>query len=207
MSRLETALTAWIAFHAQLGVDVDAFFLPPASEAQIAEVEEQIGYRLPEDLRELYKITNGQWNTYDGDSSVLDVDRDQRWAPLFGNYDFLPLHEALEKYQFYLESYTSEKEFNKKYYAANPDKTYVPTVWEVREGDSVDEAGWNPSWFTFAGSDANTYSVDLSPPHGGNPGQVVLHGADEWILQVVGHSITDMMEQAVTHLSSDEEHR
>ena len=207
MSPLESALTAWIAFHAQLGVDIEAFLLPPATEAQIVEIEEQIGYRLPEDLRELYKIANGQWNMFDDDGAVLDVDPDKTWAPLFGNYDFMPLDKALRQYRLYLEIYTSEKEFNEKYYQANPDKTYIPTIWEVREGDAVDESGWNPDWFTFAGSDANSYAVDLSPPHGGNPGQVVLHGADEWVLQVVGQSVTDLMEQAVTHLSSEEEHR
>lgn len=62
----------------------------------------------------------------------------------------------------------------------------------------------DPNWFTFACSDANGCSVDMAPPRGGAPGQVVLHGADEWVLQVVGQSVTDMMEQAVTHLSTDE---
>jgi len=205
---LESALSAWIAFHAELGVDVDAYLFPPATEAQIVEVEEVIGYRLPEDLRELYKIANGQWNMYDDKNSAIEsLDRGQRWAPLFGNYDFMPLQKALHQYEIYLDIYSSSNEFNTKFNQANPDKAIEPDVWEVRESDAVDPAGWNPNWFTFAGSEANSYSVDLSPPRGGAPGQVVLHGADEYVLQVVGHSITDMMEQAVTHLSPDEEHR
>ena len=207
MTPLESALSAWIAFHGELGVDMQAYLLPPATEKQVVAVEEKIGYRLPEDLRELYKIANGQWVMYDDDESLITVDGEARWAPLFGNYEFLTLDRALERYEFYLDMYTSEAEFNTKYYAANPDQHYEPTVWEVREGDAVDEAGWNPQWFTFAGSGANGYSVDMAPPRGGAPGQVVLHGADEWVLQVVGHSVTDMMEQAVTHLSPDEEHR
>jgi len=207
MTPLETVLSAWIAFHAELGVDIEAFLLPPATEAQIVEVEEKIGYRLPEDLRELYKIANGQWNMFDDNSDLIDVDNNQRWAPLFGNYDFMPLEKALRQYEFYLDSYTSEKDFNAKYYKANPDKTYEPTVWEVRIGDAVDEAGWNPNWFTFAGSDANSLSVDMAPPRGGSPGQVVLHGADEWVLQVAGHSVTDLMKQAITHITVVDEHR
>jgi len=207
MTPLETVLTAWIAFHAELGVDMEAYLMPPATETQIIAVEEQIGYRLPEDLRELYKIANGQLSMFDDDISLSDAGSGQRWAPMFGHYDFLPLEKALQQYEFYLEMYTSDKEFTTKYYQANPDKTYEPIVWEVREGDSVDEAGWNPKWFTFAGSDANYYSVDMDPPHGGAPGQVVLHGADEHVLQVVGQSVTDMMEQAITHISVDDEHR
>lgn len=205
MTSLEAALSAWIGFHAQLGVDMEAYLLPPATEAQIVEVEEVIGYRLPEDLRALYKIANGQWDMFNDD--VLHAAPDRRWAPLFGHYSFLPLDKALKEYLSYLDMYASDKQFNEKYYAANPDKNYEPTVWEVREGDAVDPAGWNPNWFTFAWSDANGYSVDLSPPRGGSPGQVVLHGADEYILQVVGSSVTDLMEQAVIHLDADEEHR
>lgn len=208
MTPLESVLAAWIAFHAELGVDIETFLNPPATEAQIVEVEEVIGYRLPEDLRELYKIANGQWYMFaDEFSDLVGVDRDQRWAPLFGNYDFMPLQRALRQYEFYLDGYNSSNEFNTKYYQANPEKTFHPVVWEVRESDAVDPAGWNPNWFTFAGSDANSYSVDLLPPRGGTPGQVVLHGADEHILQVPGHSVTDLMEQAVTHLNADEEHR
>lgn len=208
MTPLEAALAAWIAFHFELGVDMEAYLLPPATEAQIVEVEEVIGYRLPDDLRELYKIANGQWYMFDDDINVLgDVDPDQRWAPLFGNYDFMPLQKALSRYEFYLDIYDSEIAFSTKYNQANSDKIIEPIVWEVRQSDAVDPAGWNPNWFTFAGSDANVYSVDLSPPRGGSPGQVVLHGADEYLLQVPGHSVTDLMEQAVVHLSADEPHR
>jgi len=178
MTPLETALAAWIAFHTELGVDMNTYLLPPATEAEIVAVEEQIGYRLPEDLRELYKIANGQWSLFDDDEALSNVSSDQRWAPMFGYYEFLPLHKALREYEIYLDIYTSDKEFNTKYYQANPDETYEPVKWEVRKGDLVDELGWNPSWFTFAGANANYYSVDMAPPHGVAPGQVVLHGAE-----------------------------
>ena len=53
MTPLEYALVAWVTFNAELGVDMEATFLPPATEAEIVAVELEIGYRLPEDLREL----------------------------------------------------------------------------------------------------------------------------------------------------------
>lgn len=207
MTPMESALAAWIAFHAELGVDMETFLLPPATESQLVAVEEVLGYQLPEDLRELYKIANGQWNMFDDDKNAIELVEGMRWAPLFGQHDFMPLEKALTQYQVYLDIYTSDIEFNTKYYAANPDKEFDPVLWEVRSGDPVDEAGWNPKWLTFAGSDANSYSVDMAPPRGGSPGQVVLHGADEYQLQVAGASVTDLMQQAVLHLTVDDEHR
>ena len=77
MSQLEIALAAWIAFHAELGVDIEKTLLPPADESEIQEVENRIGFKLPDDLRELYLIANGQLNPYDEAelANRLEVDK------------------------------------------------------------------------------------------------------------------------------------
>ena len=103
--------------------------------------------------------------------------------------------------------YNSEKEFNEKYYKANPDETYHPNIWDVREGDPVDPLGWNPSWFAFAESNADNYSVDMNPPRGGSPGQVVEHGADVAKLSVVASSLADLLQEAALRLDPAEANR
>lgn len=134
MTPLEYALSAWIAFHAELGVEIEATFLPPATEEQIVDVETEIGYRLPEDLRKLYLIANGQLGPY-GDQKLEGI---TRWAPLFGNNDFMSLDQAIGQYRSYLDMYQFDLNFRSKYNAANPDKKIEPIVWDVREGDPID---------------------------------------------------------------------
>ena len=50
-----SALAAWIAFHAELGVDLDALLLPGATADEIAAAEKVLGHALPEDVRTLYR--------------------------------------------------------------------------------------------------------------------------------------------------------
>ncbi len=196
MTALETALAAWLAFLAELGVDLNPYLLPPATDAQIVTVEQEIGYRLPEDLRELYQIANGQMDQFDKEIGPTGCESGApRWAPLFGNYEFLPLQQAVEMWRIQNDIYDDpmfkEEDFS----------------WEVRNGDPVDSKGWSRTWFVFAGSQSNHYSVDTRPPPAGTPGQVVVHGSDESRLQVVATSVTELMQQAARELDPFDEPR
>ncbi len=208
MSKLEVAFAAWIAFHAKVGVDIEATLMPPATEAGIQAVENEIGFRLPEDLRQLYKIANGQFDSYDHAAELEErMAPGEPWAPLFGYYAFLPLEKALSRHLDALEWKRSEQEFNEKYYKANPDQTFHPNIWQVREGDPVDPLGWNARWFNFAESNADSYAVDMNPPRGGTPGQIVEHGSDVARLSVVASSLTDLLQDAAQRLDPSEQNR
>ena len=63
MTTFEAALAAWIAFHSELGVNIEATFMPPATEGELVAAERAIGFSLPDDLRSLYKVANGQYDT------------------------------------------------------------------------------------------------------------------------------------------------
>ncbi len=208
MSELEVALAALVAFHTKLGVDIEPTLLPPVDEAKIQAVESQIGFRLPDDLRDLYKIANGQLNPYDDEQELLKrLDSEKPWAPLFGFYEFLTIDRAFAEYQFLLDMYEDEKERNEKHNNTNPAKTRHPNISDVRDGDPVDPLGWNPKWFPFAHSNADIYSIDMTPTYGGSPGQVVEHGADVAHLSVVASSVLDLMEQAALRLDPEEQNR
>lgn len=203
MSQIEVALAALIGFHQQIGVTIEPSLLPPLVESEIQAVESKIGFRLPNDLRELYKIANGQLNPYDDKFELNKVLKpDDVWAPLFGNYQFLPIDEALDEYESQLEMYEANLVFNKQYTDANEDSELADFIitWDVREGDPVHPSGWNPQWFPFATTFVDSYSIDMTPAPGGTMGQVVEHGADVAILSVVARSVTELMEQAVLKL-------
>ena len=194
MSPLELGLAAWLTFNLSIGVNLQATLLPKATAGQIQEVEKAVGYSLPQDLQALYLQFNGQ----------LDPFRTSfkgRYAPMFGRYRFLTLSEALTAHKQLHTQYQADQQWQAD---ANGGQA---VTWEVRAGDRVDSAGWNPRWFVFASDESSYYSVDMSPPVGGQEGQVVLHGPDKWELRVIADSVSQLFSLAASNLDPAEAHR
>lgn len=210
MTTFEAALSAWIAFQSELGVNIEATFMPPATESEIVAAEQAIGFSIPDDLRSLYKTANGQYDAFDSKDVLQErLDPNEYWAPLFGYYRLLPLKQAVSRHLGELEGRRSHIEYIKKYNEANPQNPQSEEYesWDVREGDPVDPRGWSPSWFIFAEGNADNIAIDMNPPHGGVPGQIVEFGADVARLSVLGSSLTDLMEVASYRLTPDEINR
>lgn len=207
MTTFEAALAAWIAFHSELGVNIEATFMPPATESELVAAERAIGFSLPDDLRSLYKVANGQYDTYYSKALLEErLGPNEYWAPLFGYYQLLPLEQAVSRHIRELESRESRAEYIEKYNEANPKKPLSEQYesWDVREGDVVDPGGWNHSWFIFAEGNADNIAIDMNPPHGGVPGQIVEFGPDLAQLSVLGSSLINLLEVASYRLSPDE---
>ena len=192
MDALSSALAAWIAFHASLGVDLDALLLPGAAEVEIVAVEDAIGHRLPDDLRALYGRANGQldpWASPPPDPSGGDG---ERVASMFGHFRFLPLDEALAAYRDQVAMHGDHP----------PDADFEP--WSYRPEDPIDPVDWQPTWFTFAAAGAgNGYAVDLAPPRGGTVGQIVQVGPDfERVL--IAESLTALLDGAARGLDPEQ---
>ena len=195
MTPLETAFDAWLAFHAALGVDLESALNPGAADIAIERVEAAIGRELPADLRALYRIADGQADPF-GARGATGGDGPR--AAMFGRERFLSLDEALAEWRFWHDEIWLPEQAHGGF----------PPDHDVREGDPVDPVYWQPSWFTFAGSDGgNGYAVDLDPPRGGTYGQVVLVGSDEWERRVIASSVTELMAEAAARLDPDEPHR
>ena len=176
----EAALLAWLAYISSLGVDLRAQFNPPATEAQIAAAEERIGYRLPDDLRALYRIADGQ--------QEMDVYAERHAgspvAALFGQYVFVSLDEAVRDYGVWREIYDE----------AGPNFRSEYGWTTARAGDPVYPDYWHPGWFPFANDGGgNAYAVDLSPAPGGTYGQIILIGRDEDERRVLAPSLSAFM--------------
>ena len=190
MTAFETALTVWLAFLSDLGVDLKPQLLPGATDAQLAEVETRLGRPLPDDLYQLYKIANGQIDPFDDDSF------DQTFAPMFGDMLFLPLHHAQDLYSVIVDFSEMAKE--------EPD-TFNSV--DVRAEDPMHPVGYSPAWWPFASTDSYIYAVDLDPPKGGTYGQVIFLDTAGSSRKVLASSIAEFMNEAGKRLDKNDELR
>jgi cell wall assembly regulator SMI1 len=146
------------------------------TEADLAAAEARIGVRLPEDLRALYLVADG----------------DPRESGLLGPYSHDPLGRLVDRY---LDgepgSYGWEDE---------PDDTGV--VFETAPFGHVKRLSRNDWWVTFGSDCAGNYLLaDLDPAERGRPGQVLEYGRDVYgPLRYVSASITAMLTEVVEAL-------
>lgn len=174
----EAALLAWLAYFSTLGVDMRAQLNPPATEAQVAAAEAEVGFAFPEDLRALYRFADGQKNPEEVRGTA---------AFLFGGYHFVTLSQAMIEYRGWKSVYDD----------AGPDFRTTYNWTTARAGDPVHPDYWRPGWFPFASDwGGNAYAVDLSPAPGGAYGQVILIGRDEDERRVLAPSLTAFLAAA-----------
>lgn len=188
MSTFETAFAAWLVFLSNLGVDIESQLLPPADQADIAQLSDAVGMELPKDFVALYLTANGQLDPYWTDKSFSET-----FSPLFGWYEFIPLEKVLSSYAELVDIRES----------------ILPDIYEVevRSGDPVAAVDWQPGWVPFAVSNAAYYAVDLTPLRGGTYGQVIEFGHDTDENRVLAASITEFLELAVDNLDPNEPYR
>lgn len=152
------------------------------SEADVAAAEARIGVRLPEDLRALYLVADG----------------DPRETGLLGPYSHNSLDLLVEEY---LErepgSYGWEDELEDD-----------GVVFETVPAGHVKRLSRNDWWVTFGGDRAmNFVAVDLDPAERGRPGQIFEYGRDIYgPLRYVSASITAMITAVVEALRAGKHH-
>ncbi|MFJ1767262.1 SMI1/KNR4 family protein [Amycolatopsis sp. NPDC088138] len=151
--------------------------LPPGrTEADLAAAEARIGVRLPEDLRALYLLADG----------------DPEDAGLLGPYSPEPLARLVGNYE--------EGEPGSYGWEDAPDDDGV--VFETVPFGHVKRLSRNDWWVTF-GSDrgGNYVAVDLDPAERGRSGQVLEYGRDIYgPLRYVAGSVTAMLTEVVEAL-------
>lgn len=183
MTGMTTAWAAWTQFHAGRGFAIEHFLNPPAPEADLAAIETETGYRLPDDLRELWRRADGQPDSY----RIASPAPGTVISPVFGSYDFMACAAALAAYRDWTEVL----------------EEYGDTMNDGitrREGDPVQAAYWIPGWLPFAiDGGGNFYAVDMAPDEGGTYGQVILMGPDEDERRVLGTGIAAWLTKTVQH--------
>ncbi|GAA2078061.1 hypothetical protein GCM10009780_13690 [Actinomadura alba] len=126
--------------------------LEPASEDDLAAVEEELGVVLPPDLRALYGIADGGG----------DLD------PLFDGHDWLPLAEVGDLDDEWLDI-AQEWEH----------EPWRRTVFDTGPSNTVRRSPLRAGWIRFAfDTGGNWLAVDTDPGPNGRPGQVIAVGVD-----------------------------
>lgn len=125
----------------------------PASEEDLAAVEEELGVALPADLRALYGIA-------DGDGDIMNQ--------LFDRHPWLSLAEICDQDDEWLDI---AREWH-----------YEPwrqLVFDATPPDTVRRSSLRPGWIRFAiDTGGNWLAVDTDPGPNGRPGQVIAVGVD-----------------------------
>ncbi|MEH0153307.1 leucine-rich repeat domain-containing protein [Limibacter armeniacum] len=136
---------------------------PPATEAQLMEVEKVTGLQLPEDLKSLYRMHNGE-SGYTG---------------LFFGLPFLSLEKALQEWNLWV-TIAGDDSF------ASIDSTII----SVPTGH-IKEQYANKKYFPISeDGGGNNIVVDLDPDTKGQKGQIINSGRDETTRYVIAPNIT-----------------
>lgn len=181
----QAAFDAWLCFLRDLGFAAEAHLNPPATEAAIEAAEAEIGFRLPDELRALYRRADGQRDIDD----ITDPAPGTIVTPLFGGCEFVPLSKALSDYHRWEETIDD--------WGDDSDPNEFITL---RPGDPpVAREYWRRGWFAFAiDGGGNALAVDLSPVPGGIHGQVIVTGPDEDERKVLAPSLAAFLTRAAT---------
>jgi len=138
---------------------------PPATEAELRQAEEELGFPLPPELRELYQIHNGEKEEGTG---------------LFFGLPFLSLDGMLSERRVWAEL---EEE-----YALEGGHHSVPAGW-------IKERYINRRWLPISKDwGGNNIGVDLDPDEHGLAGQVINFGRDEEVKYVIARQVRHFLQ-------------
>lgn len=131
---------------------------PGASEAEIASLEAVIGQSLPDDVRALYALADGQ--------TPFEFGKTPHYPGLFFGHPFNPIESVKRdwsQWQSIDRSINDDSEF---------ESSFPP--------GAVKALVTNPGWIPLSDdAGGNHMGVDLDPGPHGNPGQWIVFGTDE----------------------------
>jgi cell wall assembly regulator SMI1 len=189
---LEAALETWLKLFDESRIEIRKQLNPAATPQQIAKLEQKTGIKLPEDLRALYLIANGQQDAFKvtyrtGQPNIIElpfaVAPDGYVGNLFGSYHFLSTIEAEKEWENWRVIYSGSSQAERDDFDDNI---------EIREGDPVRKQYANLRWLPFArDGGGNSYAVDMDPAPGGRAGQVIVIGPDEDLRRVLAPNIKE----------------
>jgi cell wall assembly regulator SMI1 len=155
-------------------------FGPGSSEEQIAAVERQLGFRLPDDVRAVYRAIHA------------DVDHG-----LLGYFCPISLDEILEFRQLDWPYQTPRR---------NDLFDQMPIVMDGTPAGHVRRVSYSDRWVTFAQDyGGNWLAVDLDPGPLGRPGQLIADGRDVCdVVYYFAPSTVDLLRAVVASLRDEQ---
>ncbi|MFB9931463.1 SMI1/KNR4 family protein [Amycolatopsis halotolerans] len=151
---------------------------PGAGEEEIAAAEAQIGIRLPEELRALFRL----------------IGRDSGETGLLSYYSHDSLERLVEEYHEGLPGSCAGVPYDSPLEDTGP-------VFDADPPRRLKRVFRNDWWVTFGGNHGGEYlAIDLDPDVEGRSGQVLAYGDFSETPRLVGSSVTEMIEEALQAL-------
>ena len=178
VARMQTQLDALVkkypaAEELEINLDLNA----GASEADFAELEQTLGYALPEEFKELYRVA-------DGKADIFCVLAGEEW---------LSIERVIDEYKVWQELYQNGtfQEDDGTPYGCEPEAGIKPDFW------------WNPKWIPLtADGSGNGKMIDLDPSEQGTAGQIIQMWHDDAAREKEANSLREFLENYVRDLEA-----
>ena len=173
MEAIWTRIRSWIEANAPQLLEV---LQPGASEARIRKLEESLSIRLPDDVKALYRLCNGQ-SSYD--------------YGLLNGTEFLSLERIQDEWSVWKGLLDAGE--------LVPDDS----VESSRIDRGIRQVWWSPKWIplTYNGA-GDHHCLDLDPAKEGTMGQIITMWHDDDERKVVASSIRAWLQQYAEQLKS-----
>ena len=174
MSNNASIAVAWTSFVSAMNQKAgrfDCYLNGPALPEEIADIERQMGMELPSELKELYRLNNGQNHQY---------------GVIFG-LDFLSVEDMFRRWSEWKELIESEGDEGLRelgeFCQSHPAGVIRPVYADT---------GWIPVLYDGAG---NAIGFDMNPGPDGTPGQLINFGRDEDGKYVLASSLGEFIDR------------
>ena len=179
VDRMQTQLNALVKKYPAAAEELELSFElnAGASEADFAELEQTLGYALPEEFKELYRVANGE----------TDIDG------VFAGEEWLSIERIIDEYNIWQELYQNGtfQEDDGTPYGCEPEAGIKPDFW------------WNPKWISLtADGSGNSKMIDLDPSEQGTAGQIIQMWHDDEAREKVANSLREFLQNYVRDLEA-----
>ncbi|STZ63261.1 SMI1 / KNR4 family [Moraxella lacunata] len=158
--------------------DMDLSFNDGATDDDFAKLEKVLGFELPNDFKEIYRIHNGSYN--------LGVFVDESW---------FSIDDIIIEYQIWIDLYN-----NGDFKDGDGDCGCSPEHNEIKA-----DFWFNPKWIPLTGNGCgDSKMIDLDPSETGTVGQIIQMWHDEPSRTLEAVSLKVLFEQFATDLENDE---
>ena len=175
ISRMQTQLNALVKKYPAAAEELGLSFELNAgtSEADFAELEQTLGYALPEEFKELYRVANGE----------TDIDG------VFAGEEWLSIERIIDEYNVWNQLYQEDDGSD---FGCDPEDAGIkPDFW------------WNPKWISLtADGRGNSKMIDLDPSEQGTAGQIIQMWHDDAAREKVADSLREFLQNYVRDLEA-----
>ena len=180
VARMKVQLDALVKEYPAVAAELELSFElnAGASEADFAELEQTLGYALPEEFKELYRVANGE----------TDI------GAVFAGEEWLSIERIIDEYDIWqaLHADGSFQNDDGSDFGCQPEDVGIkPDFW------------WNPKWIPLtADGGGNSKMIDLDPAEQGRVGQIIQMWHDDAAREKEAASLREFLQNYVRDLEA-----